>query len=144
VCFVRILFQSYCYYYAIQGAEAEDEIYEQSCEDEALHCNRWTSTTVKITGQANGHTAQSRIQHGLIHLEREWVTLLQRPLWYLTLVKSRQRLQGWDFLVASHPPQARTAELFGRLTGPTVRSRLNWLLDDVHASRAHLPELVPN
>jgi hypothetical protein len=141
LCLVCILFQSYCYYYSIQGAESEDDIYEQSCQDGAIHSNRWTSRSVKVTGQVNGHTAQSRMQHGLVHLERQWVTLLQWPLYYLVLVKSRDRLQGWDYLVSSHPPQARTAELFGRLAGPTVRSRLIWLLDDVHVDRAHLLEL---
>jgi hypothetical protein len=138
LCFVCIL-QSYCYYYSIQGAESEDAIYEQSCLDGAIQARRWTSRTVKVTGHVNGHSAQSRVQHSLEHLDREWITLLQRPLYYLILVKSRERLQGWDYLVSSHPPQARTAELFGRLTGPTVRARLIWLLDDLF--RANLPEL---
>jgi hypothetical protein len=40
LCLVCILFQSYCYYYAIQDSECEDDVYEQSCQDGIIHSNR--------------------------------------------------------------------------------------------------------
>jgi hypothetical protein len=76
-----------------------------------------------------------------MHIEREWVELSERPIYYLILGKARERLEGWDFLVASHPPQGRTAELFGMLRGPTIRSRLIWMVNDLQVDRLNIPEL---
>jgi hypothetical protein len=77
----------------------------------------------------------------LEHLEREWVHLLKRPIFYVNLVKARDHLEGWDFVVAANPPQECTADLVGRMSGPTARARLLYLLDDMHVDWSNLPEL---
>jgi hypothetical protein len=92
-------------------------------------------------GKCGGHSPRNRIQHCLEQLDRGWVTVENRPIFNVTFVKSKERLEGLDFVVDSHPPQSPMHELFGRLRGPTVRARLLWALDDLAVNRVNLPEL---
>jgi hypothetical protein len=64
-------------------------------------------------------------------------------MYYLTILKSKERLEGMDLMTDSNPPHSPTHELYGPLRGPTVRARMLWVLDDLGIDRGNLPELPP-
>jgi hypothetical protein len=88
-------------------------------------------------------TARNRIQASLELIDRDWVQVADRELFYVVICKTRERLCGWDYLIDSHPPPGEgvTTQLFGMLQGPNVRCRLLWLLDTLQIDRANLPDL---
>jgi hypothetical protein len=99
--------------------------YEQQVTDGFLRTDRWTSRTVRITGHINGHSAKNRVQAALEHVDRDWMVMEERAIYYVVICKSRDKLAGWEHLVATHPPpEGPTTELYGALQGPNIYHRL--------------------
>jgi hypothetical protein len=136
------ILQSWVYYYSIQAVRVTNPMFEQEIEDGFLRTRRWTSRSLRVEGYRNGVSPKTRVQACLELLEREWMEIEDRHLYYLVLCKSREHLSGWDFIVDSHPPREGPAtQLFGRLEGPNVRARLMWVLDTLQIDRQNMPEL---
>jgi hypothetical protein len=128
------------YYYIIQGLDAECPTLEQTSSDGDVNAERWTSRTAKVSGDQRGHSPRSRVQFCLEQPDRSWVHIEECPVYYVTLIKAKERLEGLDHLVATNLPQVNTKTLFGRLRGATARVRLEWALQDLGLDINYLPE----
>jgi hypothetical protein len=107
-----------CYYYiSIQGVDQENELLEQAITDREIRAARWNSRTSKVIEERRGHTPRGRIQHALEQIGMEWVTIEDRPWYYITMVASKERLSGLDHLVAINPTRRVTSFIFARLHG---------------------------
>jgi hypothetical protein len=78
----------------------------------------------------------------LAHVDRDWIHILKRPIYYVCVLKATHQLDGCDYTVTANPPQEVTADLVGRLAGPNARASLLFFMDDLKIDRSHLPELT--